>query len=496
MSHYDPRDRHLTKGQKALQRFFPERQVMIRSAGTLRSLRLGTGGQVFLSAAAALVVGWVGFSSFMYLNHQVIMEAKQEEVARARSAYKSLLAQVTVYRDKINSVTENLERNHSYALTLVEENQTLDQRLQAVQSELASSEVERREAQAVKDQLVGHLKKLKSELQTAASRGVGGQGAASDLDAPTVSETLIEGTVALKRERAARERLGLRQELARLESEMADVTGGASLLTTSEIDAIEIELRQVIKQRDLAESENNRLVGEVDDLKGRLAQMENTQLALFQRFSTLARNRMSEIEDALSGAGLSVDDLIDDQHLDGSAQGGPFIPIELGDWEEGTLRRSLGSLNRDVARWNTLQALAETLPLGKPLRDYYVTSSFGPRKDPMNSRVAVHQGLDMGAPYKSPVYATGAGKVIYAGWRGRYGRLVEIDHGNGLKTRFGHLNKVLVRKGEMVDQTTRVGLLGNSGRSTGPHLHYEVLVDGKPTNPVKFIKAGVNVFKG
>lgn len=485
MSQYDPRDRNLSKGRRTLQRIFPERQVMLRSAGRLRSLRLSTSGQVLLSAAAALVVGWVGFSSFMYLNHQVILESKQEEVARARAAYKSLLAQVTVYRDKITNVTESLEQNHAYALNLLEQNQTLDQRLQAVESELASSEVERREAQAAKDQLVGHLKKLKSELRTAA-------GSAEGEDA---SVDLGEASVALQRERAAREREDLRQQLARLESEMADVTGGSHPLMTSEIDAIEVELRRVIKQRDLAESENNRLVAEVDDLKGRLAKMENTQLALFQRFSTLARDRITEIEDALSGTGLKVDDLIDQQR-DGAGQGGPFIPVDLGDWEEGTLRRVLAGLNQDVARWNAVQSLAESLPLGKPLRDYYVTSSFGARKDPMNGRVAMHQGLDMGAPFKSPIYSTGPGKVVYAGWRGRYGRLVEIDHGNGIKTRFGHLNKILVRKGELVDRTTRIGLLGNSGRSTGPHLHYEVILEGKPVNPVKFIKAGVNVFKG
>jgi murein DD-endopeptidase MepM/ murein hydrolase activator NlpD len=485
MSHYDPRDRHLTRGQKTLQKLFPERQVMLRSAGRLRSVRLSTGGQVVMAVASALVIGWVGFSSFMYLNHQVILEAKQEDVARARAAYKSLLAQVSVYRDKITVVTENLEKNHSHALTLAARNETLDKRLQAMESELASSEVERREAQAAKDQLVGHLQKLKSELQTAAGRS----------DKASEEDASRPASVALQQERTARERADLRQQLARLESEMADVTGASTPLMTNEVDAIEMELRRVVKQRDLAETENARLATEVDDLKGHLAEMENTQLALFQRFSSLARDRIGEIEDALQGTGLKVDDLIDGQR-EGGAQGGPFIPIDLGNWQEGTLRRTLTSLNEDVARWNTLQTLAETLPLGKPLRDYYITSTFGPRKDPMNGRVAVHQGLDLGAPYKSPVYATGPGKVIYAGWRGRYGRLVEIDHGNGIKTRFGHLNKVLARKGEMVDPTTRIGLLGNSGRSTGPHLHYEVLVDGKPVNPTKFIKAGVNVFKG
>jgi murein DD-endopeptidase MepM/ murein hydrolase activator NlpD len=83
--------------------------------------------------------------------------------------------------------------------------------------------------------------------------------------------------------------------------------------------------------------------------------------------------------------------------------------------------------------------------------------------------------------------------VVFAGWRGRYGRLIEIDHGNGIKTRYGHLNKILVKKGDRVDRSTRIALLGTSGRSTGPHVHYEVVVNGKPRNPNNFIKAGVNV---
>ncbi|HAP98459.1 peptidase M23 [Rhodospirillum rubrum] len=118
------------------------------------------------------------------------------------------------------------------------------------------------------------------------------------------------------------------------------------------------------------------------------------------------------------------------------------------------------------------------------------------REDPVNGRLSRHEGLDMGAPMDTPVSATGPGKVVYAGWRGRYGRVVEIDHGMGLSTRYAHLRTIKVQLGQSVGRGDVIGALGNSGRSTGPHLHYEVRVNGNPRNPTVFLKAGKNVFEG
>ena len=101
----------------------------------------------------------------------------------------------------------------------------------------------------------------------------------------------------------------------------------------------------------------------------------------------------------------------------------------------------------------------------------------------------------MGAEYKSPILSPGEGKVVYAGWDGSYGRLVEVDHGMGLVTRYGHLNRIMVKEGDHVSRGTVLGQLGCSGRCSGPHVHYEVLVNGKPVNPLKFLKAGSDVFK-
>jgi murein DD-endopeptidase MepM/ murein hydrolase activator NlpD len=156
----------------------------------------------------------------------------------------------------------------------------------------------------------------------------------------------------------------------------------------------------------------------------------------------------------------------------------------------------LDNLNARMDRLTDLQGLLTRMPLDTPVKQFEITSSFGVRRDPFTGSFSQHLGLDMASPYKSSVSSPGEGKVVYAGWDGGYGRMVEVDHGMGLITRYGHLSRILVKEGEHVSRGTVLGHLGCSGRCSGPHVHYEVLVNGKPVNPLKFLKAGSDVFKG
>ena len=157
---------------------------------------------------------------------------------------------------------------------------------------------------------------------------------------------------------------------------------------------------------------------------------------------------------------------------------------------------SIASLDAHINRWEALQRVMQSLPLAAPVEDYRLTSRFGVRRDPINGRRARHNGLDFAAPIGAEVLATAPGKVIYAGWNGRYGRMVELDHGYGIRTRVAHLRKIYVKVGQKVEFHQKVGMQGSSGRSRGPHVHYEIRVDGKAVDPMNFIKAGRNVFKG
>lgn len=143
------------------------------------------------------------------------------------------------------------------------------------------------------------------------------------------------------------------------------------------------------------------------------------------------------------------------------------------------------------------QDVVEALPLGGPIGvEYRETSGFGLRSDPFTRRPAFHAGMDLAAYRSAPIVAAGPGVVTFAGTRSGYGRLVEVDHGYGFKTRYAHLQSVEITKGANVNLGDTVGKMGSTGRSTGPHLHYEVWFRGKTYNPVKFLRAGQHVHEG
>jgi murein DD-endopeptidase MepM/ murein hydrolase activator NlpD len=143
-----------------------------------------------------------------------------------------------------------------------------------------------------------------------------------------------------------------------------------------------------------------------------------------------------------------------------------------------------------------LRDVVAALPLRVPFEDATVMSGFGYRRDPVSGAAAMHSGLDLSGPMRAEIRPTAPGRVIFAGWQGEYGRVVDIDHGFGIRTRYAHLSRTLVEAGDAVTVEDRIGLLGNSGRTTGPHLHYEVLIKGKNVDPGKFLKARDHVLQG
>ncbi len=148
-----------------------------------------------------------------------------------------------------------------------------------------------------------------------------------------------------------------------------------------------------------------------------------------------------------------------------------------------------------AARFELLREIFLSVPLAAPIGKYYVTSSYGYRKDPYTKRRAFHKGIDLGAAWGSNIVSTAPGKVSFVGNYGSYGKSIFIDHGNGIQTRYAHLSKIFVKKGETVDLGNIIGKIGNTGRSTGKHLHYEIKVNNKARNPYPFLKIGKNVFK-
>jgi murein DD-endopeptidase MepM/ murein hydrolase activator NlpD len=180
--------------------------------------------------------------------------------------------------------------------------------------------------------------------------------------------------------------------------------------------------------------------------------------------------------------------------------GGPeitFATLTAGEFssvEEAEFANRVAQVAARLEEARYFSELVETLPLQTPVGiPSRVTSNFGMRTDPIRKRPGWHGGIDMGAGWNAPIIAAGPGKVIFAGRKTGYGRVVDIDHGGGFVSRYAHLNRITTRRGNEVSVGDSLGTMGSSGRSTGPHLHYEILFHGKPYNPVEFIKAGKHV---
>ena len=172
-----------------------------------------------------------------------------------------------------------------------------------------------------------------------------------------------------------------------------------------------------------------------------------------------------------------------------AAIGGPFVPA-LAKAGDGLFERDLAAAQNAVATLDGLRRALPTTPLRKPLAgELQLTSTFGYRTDPFFGRPALHSGVDLRDDYGTPVRATAAGVVTIAGPNGGYGNMVEIDHGDGMATRYAHLSAIGVTPGQQVPPGGVVGRVGSTGRSTGPHLHYEVRIDGEAVDPSRFLKA-------
>jgi murein DD-endopeptidase MepM/ murein hydrolase activator NlpD len=170
--------------------------------------------------------------------------------------------------------------------------------------------------------------------------------------------------------------------------------------------------------------------------------------------------------------------------------GGPFVePVT----SAGAFDASLNELDTALSRLENVRETARVLPFGNPAPGRSVTSRFGNRIDPFLGRLALHAGIDFQAETGARVLSTGAGEVIAAGTSGGYGNMVEIDHGQGITTRYGHMSRVLVKAGDRVAAGDVVGLAGSTGRSTGPHVHYEVRRDGNAVDPARFLNAGMKL---
>lgn len=242
--------------------------------------------------------------------------------------------------------------------------------------------------------------------------------------------------------------------------------------------ALEEQKTELSQARDVAENQLNALAVRLGQMQAQVLRVE----ALGQRLTEVASLSKSEFDfDQLPARGgpaepgggetMGATDFM--QALDDLA-------LQLDD-----RARQLQVMEQVVSNRQLKQAVS---PYGRPITKGWLSSYYGKRTDPFHGRQQMHKGVDFAGQMGADVVATGAGVVTWAGKRYGYGQLVEINHGNGLSTRYGHCQEILVKVGERVEQGTSIALMGSSGRSTGPHVHYEVLKNGRQVNPTKYVQ--------
>ena len=247
--------------------------------------------------------------------------------------------------------------------------------------------------------------------------------------------------------------------------------------------AVEYELTRAenieIKKRDIEILENVAKILEADtkilDSVSKLAGEQTAEL----------RTELKQVRGTLATLGLTEDTLVKNANkYSNQLVGAVFNPLEI----DKELDEKYQKLANDITLWNGLSKLKKILPLGAPVKNVRVTSKYGKRKDPFTGETKQHRGIDFAGKIGTELMAVAPGRVISAGERVGYGTTVEIDHGVGFTTLYAHLSKIMVSRGDWVRPGTVVGLGGSSGRSTGPHLHYEIRYKGDPFDPEKFVK--------
>ncbi len=223
-----------------------------------------------------------------------------------------------------------------------------------------------------------------------------------------------------------------------------------------------------------------------------LNRIEQNQVASLAQLERSTETKINQMRDVLADIGLSAKRFALNKTTEEAHVGGPLQSLSknANDAFDRAVIRLVSSL-KEAGRASTV---LQSIPLARPLAgDQAVTSNFGARSDPFLHTVAMHTGMDFKSPYGSSVYSASAGRVIGAGHQGGYGNMVEIDHGYGITTRYAHLSSISVDVGDSVAKGETVGLVGSTGRSTGPHLHYETRIDGEATDPMRFLQAATKL---
>jgi murein DD-endopeptidase MepM/ murein hydrolase activator NlpD len=460
----------LGKILKRARRLFPERQILMRVEGRVSYVTLSRRAQITMATGGLAVVALVAYGLVAQLH-------PASPAATQTAPGPDLQAQVDDLQRKLDAA--NAQLTQAAAVAAIAASEASIDETRARMSDLAEA----------RDRAVAEQTELQLQLAQA-------QDAANDSSQSLVqaNRTLDASKGELRQSDAQRQALQAR--LHQLEVEL-DGANARSNQAKSDLASNERKLQQLAAEHDRTLAERNRLQAQITELQNRAsAATAPVQSGAAEPAPVLPQRSIadrppdkrsdntgtaSEVERLLASTGIDVEKLLG--HLSvPPAQGGPYVALDK------------ANMTTDSdARSEELQKIIKTLPLDAPLAHYEISSGFGGRSDPFHGKQAFHAGVDFTSGYRSLVLATAPGTVIFTGVKGDYGKVVEIDHGHGIVTRYAHLHRIVVPLGQRVQLHQQVAELGSTGRSTGPHLHYEVLVNGVAQDPEKFLQAGKNV---
>jgi murein DD-endopeptidase MepM/ murein hydrolase activator NlpD len=421
-------------------------------------------------AAAVVGIAALGFATTAVIRLDNKPSADRVAVIRAEAANAALQGELDRLRDRLGADRQALSSAQSRLAALADEARARQQQLAATE-QVSSGTADRitqltRElhlADAQRATLLARLSKAEAEIADEHTRR---NQAATSLDETQRKMQQLSG----ERDRAVSERDHLKTRVAELERRLAAAQPAAPAKPLAAAQPQPAAAPQPVAEAAPSAAAAPAQVA--------VAAPPPERAAAATGGAHVASGGLAQLERVLGSAGVDVAHLFSQYGLR-TGEGGPFIPVGRGPHPDAN--------TLSPEKIAALRNLVKSLPVSAPLESYEVGSPFGARGDPINGHSAFHTGIDLRAPYMTPVYATAGGVVSYSGYRDDYGKVVEIDHGNGLTTRYAHLHRQTVSVGQKISAHTQIGFLGSTGRATGPHVHYEVLVNGEPQDPAKFM---------
>ncbi|WP_232816633.1 M23 family metallopeptidase [Paracoccus zhejiangensis] len=429
----------------SLERWLPEQRLFLRSDDSTRFVRLRPLTQFVAIGGTTLVFGWAILASSILAIDSISAGSSRDQVLRAQSAFEERLEQLSAERDARAADAAAAQNRFTVALDQVSK----------MQSQLLASEEARRELET-------GMGAVQSTLRTAITERDSAQDEAKTLTAA------IEDNTGQPLPQAGR-------------NEEFSVA----------LDILSGELKQASSQRAEAVAEAEEARQTAEEIAVERDEILARHDEIFAQLEDAVSISVEPLDKVFRSVGMNPDDVLRTIRSGYSGQGGPLNPIAYSSHGNAAISQGETKANQIIVtldQINTYRIAMEKLPLAMPVSSSFrYTSGYGRRWG------RAHEGIDMAAPVGTPVSATGDGVVIFAGRQGAYGNLIKIQHELGTETRYAHLSKIRVKTGQRVSQGDRIGDMGNTGRSTGPHLHYEVRVNGRAVNPMSFIEAASNV---